>query len=99
MSNVKINFDTEIGKMKVMHAVNNGPHVSRGDQSRGNQDSYKAAGIPFARTHDAAFHAQYGGEHIVDILAIFPNFDADVEREESYDFICTDNYLSQIFEY
>ena len=99
MSNVKIDFTKNNGNIKVMHAVNNGPHVSRGDQSRGNQDSYRAAVIPFARTHDAAFHAQYGGEHTVDISAVFPNFDADVESEESYDFACTDNYLAQIFEY
>ena len=34
-------------------------------------DAYRAARIPFARTHDAAFCADYGGEHTVDISAIF----------------------------
>ncbi len=99
MSSINVNFNKVSGKIKVMHAVNNGPHVTRGDQKRGNQDYYRAARIPYARTHDAAFHAQYGGEHTVDIQAIFPNFDADVNDPQSYDFACTDKYLSEFFEF
>ena len=99
MSNINIDFNKKAGKIKVMHAVNNGPHVTRGDQMRGNQDYYRAARIPYARTHDAAFHAQYGGEHSVDIQAIFPNFDADVNDPNSYDFACTDKYISEIYEF
>ena len=99
MSNINIDFNKKAGKIKVMHAVNNGPHVTRGDQVRGNQDYYRAARIPYARTHDAAFHAQYGGEHSVDIQAIFPNFDADVNDPQSYDFACTDKYISEIYEF
>ena len=75
---ISIDFGKINGKIKIMHAVNNGPHVSRGDQCRGNQDTYKAARIPYARVHDAAYHAQYGGEHTIDVNSIFPNFDADV---------------------
>ncbi len=99
MSNINVDFSRTSGKIKIMHAVNNGPHVTRGDQVRGNQDYYKAARIPYARTHDAAFHAQYGGEHCVDIQAIFPNFDADVNDPQSYDFACTDKYISEIYEF
>ena len=99
MSNIIVDFNKVSGKIKVMHAVNNGPHVTRGDQVRGNQDYYRAARIPYARTHDAAFHAQYGGEHSVDIQAIFPNFDADVNDPQSYDFACTDKYISEIYEF
>ena len=96
---ITIDFSKKTGNVKIMHAVNNGPHVSRGDQCRGNQDTYKAARIPYARVHDAAFHAQYGGEHSIDILAIFPNFDADVNDPASYDFACTDNYIAQMYEF
>lgn len=99
MSNVKIDFSKEIGKIKAMHAVNNGPVVAGKDQTRGNEWSYKAARIPYARVHDAAFYAGYGGEHTIDVHAIFPNFDADVNDPESYDFPCTDKYISQIIEY
>ena len=99
MSTVKINYSKKIGKIKVMHAVNNGPVVAGKDQTRGNEFSFKAARIPYARVHDAAFFAGYGGEHTIDVHAIFPNFDADVNDPNSYDFPCTDHYISQIIEY
>lgn len=99
MSEVVLNYNKSIGKMKIMHAVNNGPYVAGKDQKRGNQYDYQAARIPYARTHDASFDARYGGEHTVDIHAIFPNFDADVNDPESYDFPVTDNYMKQIFEF
>ena len=82
-----------------MHAVNNGPVVAGKDQTRGNQDTYKKARLPYARVHDASFYAGYGGEHTIDVHAIFPNFDADVNDPNNYDFPCTDLYISQIFKY
>ncbi len=83
------------GKFKILNAVNNGPHHRRhaNDQFRSNLEPYKAARIPYARNHDAAFYEPYGGEHTVDISAIFPNFDADVNDPASYDFACTDEYI------
>ena len=99
MSNIKVNFNKEIGKIKVMHAVNNGPCVSGSEQTRGNQDSFKACRIPYARTHDASFHAGYGGNHTVDVNFIFSDFDADVNDPASYDFACTDNYIAQMLKY
>ena len=92
-----LHFDKQnkIGPFKVMNAVNNGPCHKRHatNQWKSNLDTYKAARIPFARNHDAAFHAGYGGEHSVDITAIFPNFDADPYDPASYDFACTDEYI------
>lgn len=98
MSNVKIDFTKYLGKIKNMHAVNNGPIVAGSDQTRGNHLYYKAAKIPYARNHDAAFDSRYGGEHTVDVCAIFPNFDADVNDPASYDFPCTNHYTKQIIE-
>ncbi len=98
MSTVKINFNKLTGAIKNMHAVNNGPIVAGNDQTRGNFLYYKAAKIPYARNHDAGFESRYGGEHTVDVHAIFPNFDADVNDPESYDFPCTDLYTKQIFD-
>ncbi len=95
MSTVKIDFEKALGKIKVMHAVNNGPIVAGKDQKRSNEQYYKMARIPYARNHDASFFSGYGGEHTVDIRAIFPNFDADVNDENSYDFACTDRYVKQ----
>ena len=96
MNTVKVNFDNIVGEIKVMHAVNNGPVIAGKDQKRGNELYYKMARIPYARTHDAAFFAGYGGEHSVDISAIFPCFDADVNDPNSYDFACTDVYMKHI---
>lgn len=93
-----INFDLSerYGKFRPMNAVNNGPVHKRhaNDQARSNLADYKAARIPYARNHDASFCAGYGGEHSVDISAIFPDFDADPYNEESYDFACTDEYIA-----
>lgn len=97
MSKVTVNFAEKRGKMKPMHAVNNGPvHTIGSDSKNTNLEAFREAGIPYARTHDAAFYAGYGGEHTVDITAVFPNFDADPYDEASYDFACTDHYLRVI---
>ena len=85
-----------IGPIKRMNAVNNGPAKARSDQSRGNFDTYSAAGFPYARTHDANFCSAYGGPHTVDITAIFPDFDADENDPASYDFFLTDLYMDTI---
>ncbi len=65
-----------------MHSVNNGPvYKFASDQRVSNLEAYKAAGIPYARNHDAAFFNTYGGEHSVDISAVFPDFNADSSDE------------------
>ena len=97
MTNIKVNFDRIVSDMKPMHAVNNGPvHKFAADQRISNLEYYAAAGIPFARTHDAAFFATYGGEHTVDVHAVFPDFDKDPHDPASYDFQLTDEYLKTI---
>ena len=80
-----------------MNAVNNGPVYKRtGGQNSGNLDTYTAANIPFARTHDASFCSSYGGEHTVDVHLIFRDFDADPYDPASYDFHLTDEYMDTI---
>jgi len=97
VENVRVDFSRNCGQVKPMHSVNNGPvYKFAEDQRITNMDSYRAAGIPYARTHDAAFCSTYGGEHTVDIHAIFPDFDADPYAPESYDFVLTDEYLKVI---
>ena len=93
MNTVKFNSEKTLGRIKPMHGVNNGP-ITRAGTS--NFDAFREAGIPFVRTHDASLYAGYGGEHTIDIAAIFPDFDADVCDEASYDFACTDKYISEI---
>ena len=87
------------GPIKPMNAVCNGPHctdTNATDQFMSNAHTYRMARIPFARTHDAAFYNNYGGEHAVDISAIFPDFSKDDRDPASYDFTLTDRYLENI---
>ncbi len=91
-------FPTEqVGPIRRMNAVNNGPAVKKpgGDQVRGNFDEYKAARIPFARTHDSV-NCVPGGAHTCDINAIFRDFDADENDPANYDFVFTDHYLDNM---
>jgi len=94
---VTVDPGAELGPVKIMHAVNNGPSVAKpgGDQKCGNFEDYKALRIPYARTHDA-INAVSGGPHNCDISAIFPNFDADENDPKNYDFVFTDYYLDNI---
>ena len=96
MENIRFDLSKTYGKFRPMNAVNNGPIHKRhaNDQARSNLEDFKAAKIPYARNHDASFCSSYGGEHSVDISAVFPNFDADPYKEESYDFACTDEYVA-----
>ena len=96
MQTISFDLSKKYGKFRPMNAVNNGPVHKRhaNDQARSNLADFKAARIPYARNHDASFNAGYGGEHTVDVSAIFPDFDADPYKEESYDFACTDEYIA-----
>ena len=93
---VTITFDPgqKLGKIKPMNAVNNGP--IKGSRGRSTIELWKAASIPYARNHDASFCANYGGEHIVDVHAIFPDFSKDPNDPVFYDFTLTDEYLQRI---
>ncbi len=97
MNQVIIDFSKKTGTVKPMHAVNNGPvHKVSGGQLRSNLETFTKAAFPCVRNHDAAFCAAYGGEHIVDIGAVFPDFAQDPENPEAYDFTLTDQYLKSI---
>ena len=97
MAQIKVDFARSAGVIKPMHAVNNGPVAKSPNPNswgtRSNMREYSAAGIPFARNHDASFYSGYGNQHTVDVHAIFRRFEADVNDPTSYDFTCTDNYI------
>ena len=111
MSLIQVDFSKALGKIKPMHATNNGPVGKVGGYNSSwtvteerhdchvigeNIYEFSMAGIPYARTHDSSFCASYGLEHTIDVAAIFPNFDADPYEPDSYDFDCTDHYLDMI---
>lgn len=97
MSNIKIDYSKAKGKIKPMHAVNNGPvPFDDVEQVKENFTAYKAAEIPYARTHDSSLCYGYGGEHCVDVHAVFPDFNKNPYDPSSYDFDLTDDYLKTI---
>ena len=54
MTNITIDLSKTLGKIKPMHAVNNGPS---GSEVRGtsNFPLFREAGIPYVRNHDASW--------------------------------------------
>ena len=58
MDRITVDFAKALGRVKPMHSVNNGPvYKFAADQRITNIHHFKAAGIPYARTHDAAFYS------------------------------------------
>ena len=90
MINIIVDLSKISGKIKPMHAVNNGPVGSKVRKGNSTYEYFREAGIPYARNHDASFHTAYGGEYTVDVHRIFRDFDADPNDPASYDFECTD---------
>ena len=91
-----LRFQKTDEKFKILNATNGGPWYKRNttDQYRSNFEDYKAARIPYSRNHDSNISGTiYGGPYAHDISVIFPNFDADVNNPESYDFACTDESI------
>ena len=93
---VTVDFAKSVGRVKPMNAVNNGPEGDGGTFRRGNAPEFRAANIPFARTHDSSEYIVYGGDHVVDVTAIFRDFDADENDSKNYDFAVTDAYMNRI---
>ena len=97
MDRITVDFAKDCGVVKPMHSVNNGPvYKFATDQRVTNIHHYRAAGIPYARTHDASFCSTYGGEHTVDVNMIFTDWSKDANDPTSYDFALTDEYLRVI---
>ena len=96
MESIKLNFQNTDGKILYQNAVNNGPTNPGVRETPTNFDAYKAAGISYARNHDASFCNGFGGEFTVDVHRIFRNFDADENDPASYIFEPTDKYLKNI---
>ena len=91
---IEIDFQERLGKVKPMHAVNNGPRSGGSSLSKDASEYFKNANIPFVRLHDT--EGAYGSNQYVDVHCIFPDFSADPENAESYNFLPTDRYLKAI---
>lgn len=92
MVTVSADFNKIIGKIKPVHGFNNSARETNYGPLL---ESFAALKPPFARLHDTGYH---GNAHYVDIPCIFPDFSADPEDEESYDFTLTDYYIKPLVE-
>lgn len=88
-ADVDIDFGDTTGPMLPLHGVCNSPLMTKGVQ-----ESFRDAGIPFMRPHDAC--GAFGGAHYIDIPNLFPDFSKDENDPASYDFKLTDAYLGTI---
>lgn len=86
---IVVDFDRPAGPMLPLHGVCNSPLIIMGTQ-----ETFRTAGIPFMRPHDAC--GQFGGAHYVDIPNLFPDFTRDENDPASYDFALTDAYLGTV---
>ena len=93
---IKIHFDKKCGKIKPMHSLNGGPRSGGYGLPFDFSDEYTEMATPIVRTVGAA--GEYGHNQFVNVHAIFPDFDADEENPESYNFQPTDLYLEKIRE-
>ncbi|MEA2025297.1 MAG: hypothetical protein U9O18_01265 [Chloroflexota bacterium] len=90
---IRIDFSHEMGVgMKRLHGVNNGPigYGSLIDVSH----HYGDMGVPSVRLHDP----NWPHPREVDIYAVFPDFEADLDDPRSYDFARTDDYVGSVLE-
>ena len=84
-------FMSPTGKIKPMHAVNNAPMFWTFCDTF---HYLTEAGIPYARLHDTG--GILGGGVFVDVANLFPNFDADPDDPQNYEFGFTDHLLREL---
>jgi hypothetical protein len=86
---INLDFNNINGKIKQFNEINSGPlpiyNVQHADDIT---ESYKKAGISFIRTHDF-----YGP---TDISQIFPDWNADPNDQNSYNFTLSDYFITGI---
>lgn len=90
MTDIYLDCNKIIGKIKPLHGVNNGP-VSYHfwiDTSR----YYREIGVPYIRLHDTDLPSQ----RMVDVRHIFKDFNADENDPANYDFSFTDVLIGKI---
>ncbi len=87
---IEVDFAKPAGEFRALHGINKGPLAPGGliDLT----PELRALGVPLVRLHDC----HWPNPDVVDIHAVFPDFSADPERAESYDFRLTDEYLQAV---
>lgn len=91
---IRIDFEKRCGRIKPLHCINGGPRSGGYGLPFDFTDEFVRMGIPLVRTSGSA--GEYGLNQFINIHCIFPDFDADENLEESYNFLPTDLYLDSI---
>ncbi len=91
---ITVDFDKKCGKIKPLTSVNGGPRSGGAGLSYDFSDEFSEMCVPFSRVGAAS--GDYGYNQFLNIHSIFPDFSADEELEESYNFLPTDLYLSAV---
>lgn len=89
-----VDFEKKCGKVRPILGMNGGPRLGGYDLPVDFSREFSELSVPFVRTVTAA--GDYGLNQFINIHCIFPDFDADEELPESYNFHPTDLYLSSI---
>ena len=91
---IRVDFDKKCGRIKPLGCINGGPRSGGYDLPFDFSEEFTEMGVPLVRTAGAA--GEYGLNQYINIHCIFPDFDADENLEESYNFLPTDLYLASI---
>src|SRR5437867_2019803 len=89
-SEVVVDCAKVVGNVRPLHGVNTGP-LDRGG-SIDLSAFHRELAVPLTRLHDC----HWPNADVVDIDVVFPDFRADPEKPESYDFLRTDAYVKSI---
>lgn len=89
-----VDFEKKSGKIKPMNCINGAPRSGGCNLPFDFTEEFVEMGIPVVRTNTAA--GEYGLNQFINVHCIFPDFDADENLPESYNFLPTDLYLASI---
>ena len=93
MTELRINREKVLGKIKPMHGVGQPPIIGVSTEKF---HFLKEANIPYSRLHDVG--DWFGGNLFVDIPNVFRDFEADENDPASYDFTFTDIIIKDLIE-
>ena len=87
---VSVDLSMQIGKIKAMHGMCNGPVSYGADISA----LFREIGVPIVR-----FDGTDGAisRHAIDVSRIFPDMNADQSKPENYNFEYTDKYIAAAY--
>src|SRR5687768_6205981 len=85
-----VDCSKKVGAFRAVNGVNNGPLDVGGTVDL--SEFHRALRIPFTRLHDT----HWPNPDVVDMHAVFPDWEADASDPRSYDFRRTDEYVAAI---